>query len=146
MKTLIKFIFIPSLFIVFFNYGSVLSQDKDWSPGNKYNRLFDAKTIVTLNGEITEVNKYYNDKGLSYGLHFDIKTGDELITVLVGPGWYIEDKGIEFNAGDQVEVTGSRVIFNEKQSIIATEIVKDSKTIKLRDDRGNPLWIGWGCR
>lgn len=45
-----------------------------------------------------------------------------------------------------MEVTGSRVTFDGKPAIIAAEVKKGGETLKLRDEKGRPVWSGWMMR
>jgi hypothetical protein len=44
---------------------------------------------------------------------------------------------------DAIEVKGSRVTVAGKPVIIAAEVKKGDKTLKLRDDGGIPVRAGW---
>lgn len=48
--------------------------------------------------------------------------------------------------GDKVEVTGSRITFQDKPAIIAAEVKKGDEILKLRDGNGFPAWAGWRRR
>jgi len=41
-----------------------------------------------------------------------------------------------------VEVKGSRISIQGQPTIIACEVKKGNNVLKLRDDRGMPLWAG----
>ncbi len=57
---------------------------------------------------------------------------------------FVSDKGFSFAKGDAVEVTGSKVTLTGKEYVIAREVVKDGKTLTLRDKNGIPEWAGQG--
>ncbi len=139
LKITLAALSVAALFII---VSTIKAQDIE--KFKKSGKLFDAKTIETVKGEISSVKKSYNEKSRGYILGFKLKSDDETIYVHVGPGWYVEEKEFTFVKGDKVEVTGSRVTVKDKQVIIATEIVKDGKTLILRNGEGTPLWIGWG--
>jgi hypothetical protein len=71
-----------------------------------------------------------------------LKTDKETIPVFLGPAWYIEEQRIKFEAKDKIEVKGSRMSIQEQPTIIAQEVKKGDKVLRLRDDKGAPLWIG----
>jgi len=43
-------------------------------------------------------------------------------------------------------VKGSRFTLGGKPAIIAAEVKKGDEVLKLRDDAGFPMWIGWRRR
>lgn len=117
-----------------------------WGPGTQYNRMYDPKTVETISGEITVVDRITPAKGMSGGVHMTVKTDKETISVHLGPGFYIENQDVKLQAKDKVEVKGSRITFDGKPAIIATEVKKGEEVLKLRDDAGFPVWIGWRRR
>ena len=74
------------------------------------------------------------------GLHLVLKTDKETLTVLVGPSSFVKEKNFTFAKGDQVEVTGSKVKYNDTDAVIARAIKKGDKTLTLRDEKGVPEW------
>jgi hypothetical protein len=60
----------------------------------------------------------------------------------LGPGWFVEQAGVAIVALDKIEVKGSRIIFQGKPSIIAAEVKKGDQVLKLRNEKGAPLWTG----
>jgi len=121
-------------------------QGRGWGAGGSYNRMYNPKTVETLSGEVVSVNRFTPGKGMSYGVHFTLKTDKETIPVHLGPGWYMEKQGVNLAAGDKVEVTGSRITYQGKPAIIAAEVKKGDQVFKLRDAAGVPAWAGQGRR
>jgi hypothetical protein len=115
-------------------------------PGDPFNRMYNPATVETVSGTVESVNKFTSGKGMSYGVHFTLKTDKETIPVHLGPSWYVEQQEIKPAAGDKVEVTGSRVTYQDKPAIIAGQVKKDGKTLQLRDANGVPAWAGKGRR
>jgi hypothetical protein len=76
------------------------------------------------------------------GTHLTIRTADGEREVMLGPSDFIASKGFSFAKGDQVKVVGSNVTMLEAESLIAREVVKDDKTLTLRDKSGKPEWSG----
>jgi hypothetical protein len=117
-----------------------------WGPGTQYNRMYDPKTVETISGEIIAVDRITPMKGMSGGVHMNVKTDKETISVQLGPSFYIENQDVKLQAKDKVEVKGSRITFDGKPAIIAAEVKKGDEVLKLRDDAGFPVWIGWRRR
>jgi len=117
-----------------------------WGAGSTYSRLYDPNTVVTMTGEITRIDKITPLKGMSYGVHFVLKTKDETLSVHLGPAWYIENQEVRIERGDKVEVLGSRITFDGKPAIIAAEVKRGNAVLVLRDKEGFPMWSGWRRR
>lgn len=117
-----------------------------WGPGTQYNRMYDPKTVETISGEIITVDRITPMKGMTGGVHMNVKTDKETISVQLGPSFYIENQDVKLQAKDKVEVKGSRITFDGKPAIIAAEVKKGDEVLKLRDDAGFPVWIGWRRR
>lgn len=139
MRSIIA-IFITLLF-VFVSFNSY-SQD-GWGRGSNYNRLYDVKTVETISGQVTSIDKVYPDKNSSYGVHLTLSTSSGSISIHLGPGWYIEKQDMQIAIDDNITVTGSKVTYDGNQVIIAKEVVKGDMILKLRDDEGYPFWAGW---
>jgi hypothetical protein len=92
-----------------------------------------------MNGSVEEVKQVSGPRGRA-GTHLSLKTDQETIDVHVGPSWFLTHNMISFDKGDQIEVTGSKVKFENSAVLIAREIKKGEKTITLRNAQGIPAW------
>ncbi len=101
--------------------------------------IYDPKTETTVKGSVEEVTQQTGKRGWS-GTHLMLKTGSGNLEVHVGPARYISEQGFSFAKGDQIEVTGSKVTVSGKEALIAREIKKEGKTLRLRDEQGFPKW------
>jgi hypothetical protein len=117
-----------------------------WGPGSQYNRMYDPKAVETISGEVITVDRITPVKGMSGGVHMNVKTNKETISVQLGPSWYLENQDVKIEAKDKVEVKGARTTFAGKPAIIAAEVKKGDEVLKLRDDSGFPVWSGWRRR
>lgn len=126
--------------------GPGRDQERGWGTGGAYGRIYNPQTIETLSGEVVSLDKFIPDRGMSYGVHLTVKTDKETIPVHLGPSWYLDKQDIKIVPKDQVQVTGSRVTFEEKPAIIAAEVKKGDKVLKLWDRAGVPVWAGQGRR
>ena len=106
--------------------------------------MYNAQMPTTVKCVITEVGKvdqvWGPMKGKSYGVNLTVKTDNETLTVYLGPSWYIDRQNIKIEKSDIIEVRGCKKIYNGKFVIVAQEIIKNNKILKLRDDNGNPVW------
>jgi hypothetical protein len=80
------------------------------------------------------------------GLHVTLKTSTESIVVHLGPAAYLKEKGFVIEAGDHLEILGSRVKVADESVVLAREVKKGERTLTLRDGSGRPLWSGGGRR
>ena len=117
-----------------------------WGPGSPYNKMYDPKAVETITGEVTVVDRIIPVKGMSGGVHMNVKTDKETISVQLGPSWYLENQDVKIAAKDKVDVKGVRTTFAGKPAIIAAEVKKGDEVLKLRDDSGFPVWSGWRRR
>jgi hypothetical protein len=118
----------------------------NWGPGAQYSRLYNPQTMETISGEVASVDTITPIKGMSSGVHLMVKTDKETISVHLGPAWYIQRQDMKIVSGDKVEIKGSKITFQGKPAIIATEVKKGDELLKLRDDNGFPVWSGWRRR
>jgi hypothetical protein len=104
-------------------------------------RFYDPSTETTLKGTVQEVTQ-----GPAGGTHLVVKVGEETKQIVLGPPAFLASRGFAFAKDDTIAATGSKVTVNGKEYIIAREIVKDGKTLTLRDKAGKPQWAGRGKR
>ena len=114
-----------------------------WGGGSRYNMMYNANTVETIKGEIVKIERIMPMRGMSHGVHLMVKTSKETIDVHLGPAWYIENQDVKLKVGDKIEIKGSRITLQGKPVIIAAEVKKGDVTLKLRDERGFPMWAGW---
>jgi hypothetical protein len=117
-----------------------------WGGGSQYNRLYDAKTVETISGEVVAVESVIPMKNMTAGMHVQVKTEKETISVHLGPAWFLENQDMKIEPKDKIEVKGSRVTYEGKPAIIAAEITKGDSVLELRDESGVPVWAGWRRR
>ena len=109
--------------------------------GAGYDRMYDPKTVETVSGEVVSVDKI-SDRGMDYGVSLTLKTAKETILVYLGPGWFLDKQDLSFAPQDQVEITGSQITFQGRPAILAAQVKKGGKSLKLRDPAGIPAWAG----
>jgi len=112
-----------------------------WGDKNAYCALFNPKTVETTAGTITSIDQITPMPGMRPGVQLEIKTAKGLIPIHLGPLWYLENQDITLQPNDAVEVTGSRVFCVNQEVIMASEVRRGDKTLKLRDLKGRPLWV-----
>jgi DNA/RNA endonuclease YhcR with UshA esterase domain len=129
--------------------GTSLAQMQPGSgPGSRMRApRYDPSTVMTAKGTIQEVQQITGRRGWG-GTHLTLKTEAGTFDVHLGPASFLKEEGFSFEKGDEVEVKGSRVAYQKGEAIIAREVKKGDKTLKLRDEKGYPVWSrrGRGAR
>jgi len=100
---------------------------------------YDATTEAKIKGVVEELKLPPNENAKDVA-HLMVKNDSGVIDVYLCPKSFLTDMGIEFNKGDEISLTGSKVKHDEADLILAREVVKGSDTLVLRDDKGNPVW------
>jgi len=142
--TLIVMIFVSNLFVTadyFAQRGR--GWGGGWGRGNPCCRMYNPETAETINGEVVSVDEIIRGKEGFYGIHLTVETDKEMVTVHLGPGWYIENQDTKIEVKDKVEITGSKISYEGNPAIIAYEVKKGDDTLVLRDANGFPAWRGW---
>ena len=115
----------------------------DWRVENRYIMMFDSHNVENIIGEVITVGKFVPIKAMSPGIFLIIKTEKEIISIHLGPSWYIENQDIKIEPKEMVEIKGTRINFNGKPVIIAGQVKKGDKILRIREKNGLPVWIGW---
>lgn len=125
-----------------YGQGSPGRSGRGWGPGSPYARMYDTNTVEIIKSEVVSVDKFTPRQGMSSGVHLQVKTATETISVRLGPSWYLDNQEPKIAAKDNIEVKGSRITFDGKPAIIAAEVKKGDQALKLRDNNGFPVWAG----
>jgi hypothetical protein len=145
MKTRIRLALILGLALIL----PVLAVEDDWGNTSEYQKFFDRGSIVTIQGEVTGINRDTVPlPGMEPGFSVDVKTVEgENVNVQVGPLWFSNfyKRKWDVKVGDTVEVTGSKVKIDDKTVIMATKCVhrvqhNEASEMTLRSKQGVPVW------
>jgi len=75
------------------------------------------------------------------GVHLELRTtNDGVVRVHLAPAMFIGMNNFSFYTDDTVAIRGARVTRDGTTDIWARLIVKDGKTLVLRDEDGTPRW------
>jgi hypothetical protein len=99
---------------------------------------YDANTVVTLECTVRSAKPTPRMPSLEV----ETELG-EAITVVLGPPWYLDRTGVTFGAGDRVIVEGSKLMEDSGRLVVVAARVQrmvDGATLRLRDEKGLPLW------
>jgi hypothetical protein len=103
-------------------------------------RNYDPKTVETIEGKVSSIEKTAATQKRGYGVHLTLQTDKETIAVHLGPARYVDQQTPKIEANDTITVTGSRVTIDGKPAIIAAQVKKGNEILKLRDENGVPAW------
>ena len=104
---------------------------------------YDPATEMTVKGTVEAVTTRGHMNGME-SLRLTVKTEKETMEVRVGPTWFLAQNKMIFAKGDQVEVIGSRVRFDNSDWLVAREVKTGAQKLTLRDKEGLPMWFGKG--
>lgn len=106
------------------------------------NGPYDPATEITVAGTVDEVVETTGKRGWT-GIHLVVTTDDETWEVHVGPAHVLAEHELAFEAGDEIEITGSDISGDDSE-LIARTVTSGEKTVTLRDADGRPVWAGQG--
>jgi hypothetical protein len=102
---------------------------------------YNAAAEVALRGVVENVTDFYCPVSGTEGTHLMVATENGTVEVHVAPSQFLLGRHLEFFRGDQVEVTGSPLIFRGHEALIARTVVRGTQTLALRKADGKPLWV-----
>ena len=102
---------------------------------------YNPQTEVTVKGTVEDVQQQQGRHGWM-GTHMLLKTDSGTMDVHVGPSDFVTKNNFSFAKGDAIEVIGSKVTIQDKEALLARQIVKEGKTLVLRNVQGIPEWSG----
>ncbi len=113
--------------------------DDGWG---RWTGLYNPGTEKRISGEVTAVERNPDTRDRSYGVQLRVRTdaGDEVVLHL-GPAWFVHNQDFDFKVGDRVEALGSFVEISGTRIMVARELTKDGKLLKLRNEKGFPYWV-----
>ncbi len=101
---------------------------------------YDSATEVTVRGTVTDVREFYCPISGHEGTHLAVATDNGVVEVHVAPTQFLSGRKWEFFRGDQVEVSGSLVMYHGHETLIARTVARGNQTVALRNASGKPLW------
>ncbi len=132
--------------------GPVAAQHRGFGRGGDHGtqdrQLYNPQTVTTVQGQVEDLGSYgMQGWRVTPGMALQglvLKTAKGNITVNLGPPWYVRKQGFTLQTGDTLEITGSKVGKDEKTVLLAAEVKKNGQTLKVRDEKGVPLFRGQG--
>ena len=102
---------------------------------------YDLAQEVTVKGVVDEVVDRNCPVSGTLGSHLILKMANgDSIEVHLAHTKFVKNYELVFSKGDQVEVLGSKVNFEGKDTIFARQITRGTDSFVFRDDKGKPVW------
>lgn len=100
---------------------------------------YNPATVQTLRGFVISVTPVAPGP-IPQMVTVQLAAEKETLTVWLGPSWFLEAQGFKVAGLDRLEVTGSRLVVDGRPLLLAATVTKNGRTLRLRDEQGNPLW------
>jgi hypothetical protein len=103
--------------------------------------VYSASNEQTVQGVVQDVQEFYCPISGDEGTHLLVKTAHGNLQVHVAPTRFLRDKKFSFSKGDQIQVVGSRIIYNGHEALIARTVTRGNETMAFRQPSGKPTWV-----
>ena len=102
---------------------------------------YDVSTEAKFKGVIDEVRDRECPISGGMGSHFMLKLADgKVLEVHLATTKFVKNYELVFAKGEEVEVTGSKVLFEGADAILAREVKRGNDDFVFRDPQGKPIW------
>ena len=102
---------------------------------------YDPTKEAKFSGIVEEVRDRACPVSGAVGSHIVLKLKDgSTIEVHLATTKFVKAYDLVFVKGDQVEVTGTKVLFEGVPTIFAREVRRGDDTFEFRDREGKPIW------
>ena len=102
---------------------------------------YNASNEVSVQGVVEDVQEFYCPISGDEGTHLMLKTENGTFQVHVAPRRFLRGNNLSFSKGDQIQVVGSRIIYQGQDALIARTVVRGNQTVAFREPNGKPLWV-----
>lgn len=106
-----------------------------------YSKSFNTAALVTFSGRITGIATAPPMANTEASTQIIVRTpnGGSMLVEL-GPSWYVDNQRTRLHVGDRVTVTGSKVMLDNRGSVMAQQVVRGNGALVLRSFSGVPYW------
>jgi hypothetical protein len=105
---------------------------------------YDPSLAEVVSGEVLAVKDVETKSGKMNGAGLQLATSGGQLLVFLGPHIYVDLQNIRISAGDKVAIKGVKIVTEGQILLVASEVRRGNEVLKLRDDKGLPLWGGDG--
>lgn len=122
-------------------FAGFWGSDNKGKSGLDFTSGYDINTVSTMSGRVTSLPL----PGENENVIVEIKSGNEILNVSLGPGSYWEKKGVAISLNDDLSVKGSKAQGHDGKSYVLPRKIVNRTTgaqVDLRNDKGEPMWSG----
>jgi hypothetical protein len=102
---------------------------------------YDPANEATFKGTVLESRDHECPVSGGMGSHLILKLLEgKTIEVHLAATRFVKSYGLVLNKGDQVDVVGTKVQFEGKDTIFAREVTRGTETFAFREKNGTPIW------
>lgn len=96
--------------------------------------------VQSLEGKVAEVVYLPGVTPDTAMVELKVLAGSDPVLVRLGPAGFLKQGQLNLKEGDTINVSGYRVSAGDGELLVASEISKQGKTLRLRDRWGRPAW------
>jgi hypothetical protein len=100
---------------------------------------YDVATETNMKGIVQEL-KFLPPSGAKPQARLLMKSGTDDVEIYLCPKSFLDDMGVTFKKGDEIQVTGSKVKLDGAELTLARVVSKGEDKLILRFDNGKPVW------
>jgi hypothetical protein len=100
---------------------------------------YEAAAELSVKG-VVEVLNTPDCPGGRVGVHPILRSAGAQVEIHLGPQPFLAKEKFALAVGDSIEVIGSKVKYQGREVILARQVSKGDRTLKLRDMSGKPVW------
>lgn len=101
---------------------------------------YDLKTELRVKGVVADTDNHQCPISGGLGSHLVLKTQESTIAVHLAPTKFVQQYELNLKRGDNVEVIGTKILFEDKDAMLARQVIRGEETFVFRDASGNPAW------
>jgi hypothetical protein len=109
------------------------------APPKQAQPKYDPTTEATLKGSVEEL-KLVPPDGAKPVAYLVMKSGQDSVQIYLCPKSFLDEMGFAIKAGDEIQLTGSKITQAGADLTLAREVVKGGDTLTLRFKDGKPAW------
>ena len=124
-------------------FAGFFDSDDKGKSGLDFTGGYDINTVSTMSGQVISLPH----SGEKESVIVEIKSGNQILNISVGPGPYWEKKGITINLNDELTVKGSKAQGQDGKTYVLPQKLVNRTTgaqVDLRSEKGEPVWSGRG--
>ena len=116
---------------------------KGWEAGSEYNKHYDIREYEKIRVWFIRAKEVTPMPGMSPATVLEVREGDDIIEVHIGPVWFRKPSEIPLKKNDRIKIKGVWAEINGKDVFMASKIKKDPdfEILKVRLTKdGTPFW------